>query len=354
MIQYVIRRLLILPLTIFGVTILIFTMISFLTPEMRSALYVRDIPKNANVMQAIINRYGLNQPIYVQYWRWLTGTPDPVTGKMEGGILRGNFGYSRSTNQPVSTLVENRFPATVELTLYAIIPIVVVGIWMGVLAAVNQNKLIDQVARVFSIIGYSLPTFVFGLLLLMIFYADLHWFPAGRLSDWANQVLYTGAFHSYTGLITVDALLNGRFDIFLDALRHLILPVLTLSYVNWAAFLRITRSSMLETLRQDYVVTARAKGLKEQDVVNKHARPNALIPVTTYAGITVAYMLGGVVLTETIFNFPGIGSAAADAATNLDVVTVLAFTMLTGAILIMANLVVDVLYAYLDPRIRLA
>ena len=234
------------------------------------------------------------------------------------------------------------------------IPIIGIGIWLGILAAVNHNKPIDQVARVFSIVGYSFPTFVFGLLLLMVFYAQLHWFPSGRISDWAAAVLRSPSYHSYTGLITVDGLLNGRVDIFLDGLRHLVLPVLTLAFVNWAAFLRITRSSMLETLRQEYVVTARAKGLHEKDVVGKHARPNALIPVTTYAGLQVAVLLGGVVFTETIFDFPGIGNAAGNAAANLDVVTVLALTLLTGTILIITNLVVDVLYAFLDPRIRLA
>lgn len=353
MTQYIIRRLLILPLTLIGVTILIFGMISFMSPEERSSLYVRDIPKNPAALQGIIKQYGLDQPIYVQYWRWLTGTPDPVTGKTVGGILRGDFGYSRSMSQPVIDIVERRFPATVELTLYAIVPIVVVGIWLGILAAVNHNRPVDQLARVFSIVGYSFPTFVLGLILLMIFYARLHWFPSGRISDWANAVLYTPAFQSYTGLITIDALLNGRVDIFLDALRHLVLPVITLSYVSWAVFLRVTRSSMLETLRQEYVVTARAKGLKEKDVVQKHARPNALIPVTTLGGLQIAGLLGGVVFTETIFDYPGIGNAAGNAAANLDVTTVLGLTLLTGGILILTNLIVDVMYAFLDPRVRL-
>ncbi|MCL4561565.1 MAG: ABC transporter permease [Chloroflexi bacterium] len=351
--QYIIRRLLILPVTLIGVTILIFGMLSFMSPEERSSLYVRDIPKNPAALQGIIKQYGLNQPIYVQYWRWLVGMPDPITGKMVGGILRGDFGYSRTMSQPVIDIIKSRFPATVELTLYSIFPILLIGIWSGILAAVNHNKPIDQLARVFSIIGYSFPTFVFGLILLMIFYARLNWFPAGRISDWANMVLYSPSYHNYTGLITVDALLNGRFDIFLDGLRHLVLPVVTLSTVTIAVFLRVTRSSMLETLRQDYIVTARAKGLKERDVVSRHARPNALIPVVTIGGIQVAVLLGGVVFTETIFNFPGIGNAAGMAAANLDVITVLALTLLTGGILIVANLVVDILYASLDPRIRL-
>ncbi|HEX9018904.1 MAG TPA: ABC transporter permease [Anaerolineaceae bacterium] len=353
MTNYIIRRLLILPVTLIGVTILIFAMISFLSPEERSSLYVRDIPKNDAVMQGIIRQYGLDKPIYVQYWTWMVGARDPITGKMQGGILHGEFGYSRTSSQPVADLIKQRFPATIELALYSIIPIVVIGIWLGILAAVNHNKPIDQIARVFAIVGYSFPSFVLGLLLMMVFYAQLRWFPAGRLSDWASAVLHSPAFHSYTGMVTFDSLLNGRLDIFVDAFRHLVLPVVTLSTISWAAFLRITRSSMLETLRQEYVTTARAKGLKERLVVSRHARPNALIPVTTYAGLTVAGLLGGVVFTETIFNYPGIGSAAASAAAQLDVTTVLSMTLLTGVILIISNLIVDVLYAFLDPRVRL-
>jgi peptide/nickel transport system permease protein len=349
-ISYIVRRILIMPVTLFGMTVIIFLMLQLLGPEARSALYVRDIPKNAAVMEGIIKKYGLNDPIYVQYWHWLWGRVDPESGeKLGGGILRGDFGFSRSASRPVIEIIELRFPATLELTIYSIIPIVLIGIWIGVLAAVHHNQWIDQAARVFSIVGYSFPVFVFGILMLMVFYANLGWFPAGRISDWVGQTSY----HQYTHLVTLDALLNLRFDIFFDALRHLILPVITLSYTSWAAFLRITRSSMLETLRQEYVTTARAKGLSESDVINKHARPNALIPVVTYSGLTVGVLLGGVVITETIFNFPGMGSAAAEAAGRYDVVTVLAFTMITGVVIILANLVVDVLYAILDPRVRL-
>jgi peptide/nickel transport system permease protein len=351
--QYIIRRLMILPLTLFGVTILIFAMLSFLSPEERSALYVRDIPHNQAAMDGIIKRYGLRDPIYVQYWHWLVGRKDEVSGEINGGIMRGDFGYSRYAGQPVSDLIARRFPATIELALWSIFPIVGIGIWLGILAAVNHNKWIDQVARLFSIVGYSFPTFVFGLILLMVFYAKLNWFPAGRLSDWAIAIVGGTGYTPYTSLVTIDSLLNGRFDIFLDALRHLILPIITLSYVSWAVFLRVTRSSMLETLRQDYVTTARAKGVKENDIINKHAKPNALIPVATIGGMQIAALLGGVVFTETIFNFPGIGSAAASAASQLDVVTVMGFTILTGFILIVANLIVDVMYAFLDPRVRL-
>ena len=353
MINYIIRRLLIMPLILFGVTALIFGMLFFLSPEERSALYVRDIPHNEAQMDAIIKRYGLNDPIYVQYWNWLVGKKDPISGNVVGGILRGNFGYSRTASQPVADLIRRRFPATVELALYTIIPIIGIGVYLGIAAAVNHNKFIDQAARVFAILGHSLPSFIFALLALMIFYAKLGWFPPGRVSDWASAVISAPMWKPYTYLITIDSLLNGRVDIFLDALRHLFLPVIVLSTISWATYLRITRSSMLETLRQEYVVTARAKGLKEKDVINGHARPNALIPVATLGGITMAALLGGAVLTETVFNFPGIGQAAGAAAAQLDVITVLSLTLLSGLILIVANLIVDVMYAFLDPRVRL-
>jgi peptide/nickel transport system permease protein len=239
------------------------------------------------------------------------------------------------------------------VALYTIIPIIGIGVYLGIAAAVNHDKFIDQAARVFAIFGHSLPSFIFALLALMIFYAKLQWFPPGRISDWANAIIRSSAWHDYTYLLTVDSLLNGRVDIFLDALRHLILPVTVLSTISWATFLRITRSSMLETLRQEYVTTARAKGLKEKDVINGHARPNALIPVATLGGLTIANLLGGAVLTETVFNFPGIGQAAGAAAAQLDVIAVLSFTLLSGFILIIANLAVDVMYAFLDPRVRL-
>jgi peptide/nickel transport system permease protein len=354
MATYIIRRLLLVPVLLFGVTVLIFGMLQFLSPVERSALYVRDIPRNDKALEGIIKKYGLDKPLPVQYWRWLVGTTNQLTGERQGGVLFGDFGYSRVGSQPVADLISTRFPNTLDLTLWAVAPVILVGIWMGVQAAVHHNGFIDQAARVFSIVGTSFPTFVFGLLMLLIFYANLQWFPPGRLSEWANAVVTSGEFRSYTNLLTIDALLNGRIDVFWDALKHMILPILTLSYLSWATFLRVTRSSMLEVLRQEYVTTARAKGLPERDVIFKHAQPNAMIPVVTLAGFAVVGLMGGVVITETVFDFPGIGKAAAEAAGALDVVTVLGFALFNGAILIVANLVVDVIYAFVDPRVRLS
>jgi len=353
MTTYIIRRLMLVPLLLFGVSILIFGMLQFLGPDERASLYVRDDFKSENQLNAVITKYCLDCPIQEQYYRWLVGHIDSVSGEREGGILYGNFGWSKTSSQPVADLIKDRFPNTVDLAIWSIIPIVVVGIWLGVQAAVHHNGFVDQAARIFSIVGTSFPTFVFGLLVLMIFYANLKWFPPGRLTDAYNQVVNSDSFHRYTTLLTFDALLNGRFDIFLDALRHMLLPVLTLSYLSWATFLRVTRGSMLETLRQEYVTTARAKGLAERDVINKHARPNAMLPVVTLAGFTVVGLMGGVIITETVFDYPGIGAAAARASAQLDVITVLGFAMFNGFILIVANLIVDILYGFVDPRVRL-
>jgi peptide/nickel transport system permease protein len=353
MLNYIIRRLIMVPFLLFGVTVLIFLMLQFLSPVERTALYVREIPKNDAVLEGIIKRYGLDQPIYVQYWRWLVGTTDPRTGEVVGGILRGDLGYSRTASQPVADMLARRFPATLEMAMLAVIPVVAGGIFLGVIGAVNHNKFADHAVRIFGIVGWSFPDFVFGLLLLMAFYVGTGWFPPGRLSDWATRVVTSPEFHNYTSMTTIDSLLNLRLDIFWDAVRHLILPVISLAYLWWALTLRVTRSSMLETLRQDYITTARAKGLSERVVINQHALPNGLLPVVTLAGGTVVGLLSGVVIIETVFNYPGIGSAAAAAAGNLDVITVLAFVLFNGAILVFANVIVDILYAYIDPRVRL-
>lgn len=353
MTAYIIRRLLILPIILIGVTMLIFAMLQLLGPVERSALYIRDIPKTEAQMAAVITRYGLDDPFYVQYWRWLVGHIDPFSGERTGGVLRGDLGYSRTGREPVMDVLVRRLPATLELAIWSMIPVIGLGIWLGVKAALNHNKLFDQVARVFAIIGWSFPTFVFALLLLLVFYAELNWFQPGRLSTQFAQEVARPGFTQYTRMMTVDSLLNLRFDIFIDALRHLIMPVMTLMVIQVALLLKVTRSSMLEEMRQDYVTTARAKGLPEKMVVNRHIRRNALIPVLTVAGLTLAGLMSGVVITETVFDYPGIGSWAAAAAVSLDALSMLGYALFTAVLLIVANLIVDVMYAVLDPRVRL-
>lgn len=362
MINYIIRRLLQLPVILFGVTILIFGLLMLLTPYERLALYVPDKPERADI-DHLVEIYGLNDPVPMQYARWLMGDDYLGLKKDSGGqilavrdtrgILRGDLGYSYRGGMPVVDKLKQFLPATMELTMWSVLPILVIGIQLGVWSAVNHDKLVDHVLRVFSIIGWSFPTYVFGLMVLMIFYAKLDWFPAGRISEWALRITQdSGQFVSYTRMYTIDALLNGRFDIFLDAIRHLVLPVITLSYLWWAQILRVTRSSMLEVLRQDYVTTARAKGLPERVVINKHVKKNALIPVATVSGLVVIALLSGVVITETVFNIKGLGWFFADSALHLDVVSVLGFTVFYTLLVVIGNLVADIVYAYLNPRVR--
>jgi peptide/nickel transport system permease protein len=341
MTTFIVRRLFLLPVVMLGLSIMIFAMLQFLDPVERAALYVTDIPKNPAALDAIVQKYGLNKPIYIQYWNWLNN------------LVHGDMGWSKTAQMPVAEAIKTYFPATIELALWSFIPIIVIGVWLGIQAALHHNTIIDQAARIFSIIGYSFPSFVFGLLVLMLFYARLQWFQPGRLSDWASAIVYSSNFHIYTGLLTLDSLLNQRLDIFFDALKHLVLPAITLAYVNWALILRVTRSSMLEVIRAEYITTARAKGLNWKNVINRHARPNAMIPVATIGGLLLIGLLNGVVITETIFDYRGIGFFAANAALNFDAVSVLGITIFDGALLVIANLAVDILYAYLDPRIRL-
>jgi peptide/nickel transport system permease protein len=355
MTAYIIRRLLILPIILLGVSILIFSLTMLLSPLERVALYVSDIPHTAGALERLIDKYGLNDPVYVQYWHWLVGNKNPETGEIKGGILRGDLGWSHTAQMPVMQAVLDRFPPSAELALYSVLPLLGIGIWLGVQSALHHNKFIDQVLRTFSIIGYSFPTFVFGLLMLMIFYSLLKWFPPERLSQWAKVIVYDPSVYTqYTHMYTIDALLNGRLDIFIDAARHLVLPVIGLSYLNWALVLRVMRSSMLETLRQDYITTARSKGLAEKVVINLHARKNALIPVATIGGLIFVGLLSGVVITETIYNLHGMGLLYADAALNLDIITLLGLALFNSVILVLGNLTVDVLYAFIDPRVRLS
>lgn len=353
MINYIIRRLLIIPIIIAGISMLIFGMLSLLDPYERAALYVMDIPKRQGAIEEIIKKYGLDDPIPTQYINWMFGRKDDETGKREGGVISGDLGWSKVGKSSVADVIGRRLPASAELALWSAIPLIGLSVWMGIQAAVNHNKIIDQILRISALAGWSIPTFVFGLLLLMFFYSKLDWFPPGRLSLEMKEIVRSDSFTEYTKLHSIDALLNLRFDIFVDAMKHLILPVITLSVVSWAFLLRVTRSSMLDTLRQDYITTARSKGLPENKVIRRHAVPNALIPVITVGGMTLISLFNGVVITETIFNFPGIGSFLARAASSLDVVSVLGLTLFSSLILVFGNLIVDVLYGVVDPRIRL-
>lgn len=339
MMAHILRRLLMLPVVLFGVSILLFLILQLLSPEQRAVSFVTS-ERQMNQLEAIIDRYGLDEPVWVQYGNWL------------GQILQGNLGWSQSVRMPVSQAIALYLPATAELALAAFFPIVLIGIWLGVLAATHRDKLLDQITRVLAIVGWSLPSFVVALWLLQIFYGGLGWLEPGRVSLASELAISLPDFKSYTHLLLLDSLLNGRPDVFWDVARHLILPVLTLTIISSAQLIRVMRSSMLEALSQDYVRTARAKGLVNRRVVYKHALRNAMIPVLTLAGLVLFGLLGGVVITETVFNFPGLGNWSAKAAVQLDIPAVLGYAMFSALVVSVANLVVDITYGLVDPRIR--
>jgi peptide/nickel transport system permease protein len=337
--KYILKRLAFLPLVMFGVTALLFACLQFLSPEMRASLYIKD-PRQLSQLESVIEKYGLRKPMPVQYGIWLKQ------------VARGDLGYSETAKMPVATAVTSFFPATFELTLVAFFPILLVGVYFGVLSAVYKDKFVDHATRFVAITGYSLPSFVLGLLLLMVFYGKLHWFPPGRYTLETDMIVHADTFRHFTGLLTLDCLLNGQFAAFKDVLAHLVLPAATLLYISVALLLRITRSSMLEELSKDYIRTARAKGLPERVIIRKHALANALIPVVTLSSLLFIGLLGGVVITETVFDFPGIGRWGVQAAQQLDVPGVLGSTLLAAGLFVIANMVSDILYAVVDPRIR--
>ena len=338
---YILRRLLLLIPVLLGVSILIFSLLQLFDPIERAALYVRDARQMGNI-EEIIEKYGLNEPVWVQYGTWLNQ------------VVHGNLGWSKVVSKPVVDAIWGFLPATLELAIFATPLIIFGGIFLGKRAAAHKDKIIDHVTRVGAIIGWSLPTFWLGLILLMVFYGYFSGlFPPERLSTEFSLIVHSDQFVRYTNINTIDAILNGNGAVLFDALRHLVLPVVTLTAVSTAFIMRLMRSSMLEALGKGYITSARAKGLKESVVVNKHAGRNAMIPVLTVSGYVFAGIVNGVVITETIFNYKGLGWFAAQAAVNLDVPSVLAMALFSGVIFVLTNLVVDLLYARIDPRIRL-
>jgi len=327
---------------ILGVTILIFAITMLLPLNIRALLYINNPQHFHELIEPTIKAYGLNDPFYMQYGRWLSQ------------VLQGNLGTSAYFSQPIAEAIAQRWPLTVEIVIFAAPIIIFVGIFIGVQSAIHRNTPIDHASRVFAVLGWSLPSFLVGMTLLAIFYGWLHVLGPGSLSD--STRLYVSSlphYVHYTGMDIFDGLLNGVPWISWDALLHCILPTVTIVTIDVALLIRVMRSSMLESLGKPYIITARAKGLDEKVVIYKHARRNALIPVATLSGMLVAGLLGGLIITETVFGFGGLGQFAADAARNFDTPAVLGYAILSAVVFVIANLIVDLLYAYIDPRIRL-
>jgi peptide/nickel transport system permease protein len=284
----------------------------------------------------IIEAHHLNDPIPTQYIYYLQD------------LAHFDLGLSTSEGgRPVAAALEDYFPATLELTVVSMFICVLIGVILGIISAIRKDKLEDHIVRIFSLCGVSIPIFWFALILQYVFYLQLDILPLG-----GRLPIDISAPPQLTGLYLIDSLAAGQLDTFVQAFLHLILPAFCLSFTFLAIISRMTRSSMLEVMTQDFIRTARAKGLSEWKVVFKHALRNALIPTTTVAGLAFGGLLSGAVLTETIFMWPGIGRYSVHAISSNDFASIMGFTMLVVVLFVLTNLFVDILYAYLDPRVK--
>lgn len=333
---YFLRRLLFVIPTVIGITIAAFIIANAIPADPINANLPQSALNNEEIIAAFRERWGLDKPPVEQYLTYL------------GNLLRGDLGVSIKTRNPVVDDLRQFIPATFELATVGIIFGIGIGVTFGIISAVRRNSPIDYVVRIFTLVGVSFPVFLLALIGLTIFYSQLHWVAGpGRLS------VVIKAPPPVTGWYTVDSLLAGQWATFSDAVSHIVLPGMILgSYVS-GIIARITRSSMLEVLGGDYIRTARAKGLGERMVIWRHALSNAMIPVITVIGLSYGTLLSGAVLTESIFAWPGIGRYMFRASTSQDFPAIMGGSILIAVVYIGVNFVVDLLYYFLDPRIRL-
>jgi peptide/nickel transport system permease protein len=330
--NYILRRLLLIIPTLLGVSLLTFALSRIVPGDpARLAAGAQATPE---MYEQIRQEFGLDQPLPVQYWHYLTG------------LLQGDWGRSILSRRPVIEDLRVYWPATLELVLAAMLIAVVVGVPLGVVAAVRADRPADQVSRMVALLGVSLPAFWLAILLQIFFGLRLGWLPvSGRLGTLVD------APPTATGLFIVDSLLSGQWSTLRDALRQILLPAVTLSFPAMATIMRFTRASLLEVLGQDYVRTARAKGAAERRVVLGHALRNALIPTITMIGLSFGWSMGGSVLVETVFDWPGIGLYATKSALTLDFMPIMGIAVLYGIVFSLINILVDITYGALDPRV---
>lgn len=331
---YILRRTLLMAFVILGVVIITFTL-SHVVPADPVLALVGDHAPPALVAK-VRHEIGLDRPLPGQFELYLTQ------------LLHGNLGTSIADQRPVMQDLKEYLPATIELSTAALLFAIGVGVPTGIISAIYRNQWQDQVARIFALAGVSLPVFFTALVALAIFYVKLGWLPGpGQLGA------YTPAPPRVTGMVVVDSFIAADWTALGDALRHLLLPAMVLGWASAGVIMRMMRSSLLEVMGSDYIRTARSKGLHAFAVVMSHGVRNALIPTVTVIGLAYGGLLQGAVLTETIFSWPGIGRYATNSVTNIDVPAVLGVTLVAAFIYSLVNLIVDLLYAFLDPRIRL-
>jgi peptide/nickel transport system permease protein len=340
MFRFVVRRLFALIVVVFGAMTITFV-IARVIPRNVAWIWAgfQGFKATPDVIASVARQYHLNDPLPLQYWYYLKD------------LASGQWGTSPVSGRPVASDILTYLPNTIELTVAGLVIAVLVSVPLGVVAAKTRNSLVDHLSRGFALLGVSAPTFWIGLLLQLVFYYWLGWVrdPGGMLS---TSLMGSHPVRAMTGIVLLDALLGGNVPAVLDALSHLALPAISLALPLVALVSRMTRSSMLEVLNQDYVRTARAKGVSERRLTWGHAFRNAMLPVLTVVGLSTGWLLTGSVVTEVIFYWPGVGRYAVGAVTSFDFPAVTAYTALAALIFSVANLLTDIMYAYADPRIR--
>ena len=318
MTKYIFKRILIAIGVLFGVSLIIFSLVHMQPGNPYTSMIDPTVPPE--VIKEMLTKIGYYDPIHIKYIKWISRA------------LRGDLGYSIQYGQPVLQVINSRIWNTVLLSSFALIISTILGIIIGIISAIKKNTLFDYVTTVFSFIGISIPAFFFGLLLIKIFAFDFPIFPVSGMKTLGED---------YTGIKNA-----------LDVLKHMILPGLVLALLQSAAFVRYTRSSMLEVLDKDYIRTAKAKGLTKKKSILKHGVKNALIPLVTIICMQIPFIFSGALLTETIFVWPGIGRLNYDAVLNRDYPLIMGILMILSIIILLSNLLADILYAVIDPRIK--
>jgi peptide/nickel transport system permease protein len=332
MIWYIIKRLLQLAPVIIGVTLIAFSLIHIAPGDpARTMLGQHATQKEINEIR---DKYGLDEPIIVQYGLWLSG------------VVRGDLGRSIITNDLVINEIISRFPNTIELAVAAMLFAILIGGFAGIISASKQYSVTDYTVMGAALFGISMPVFWLGIILMMVFGVILGWLPIGGRIDLMIP------FQRVTGFMIIDSIITFNLPALISSIKHLILPAVALGTIPMAMIARVTRSSMLEVLRQDFIRTERAKGLSERTVIYKHAVRNAMVPVVTVIGLNFGLLLAGAILTETVFSWPGLGRLVVEAVYERDYPLVVGCILIFAIVFVIVNLITDILYTYIDPRIK--
>lgn len=350
LLKFILRRLVLIPMTLLIVAAVLYGIVMFTPPEARAQLYLpnssaldRMTPEQMErLIDRIIHDRGLNEPYLVQYFNWIRS------------IIGGEWGWSPVFRAPVLGLIQARAPITIELTVWSMLVFIPTGILSGVLASRRRGRLADRVFGATAFGATSIPPFVLGLMMISFLYVGLGWFAPGRLSTAFEQAVRMPDFTAFTGMYTLDGILNGRLDISLDALQHMVMPVLSLSALHWATVGRVTRTTMVEELDKDYVIAAQARGVSERRILWRHVLRNALIPALTTSVLSAASLVSGVYVIERVFNLHGVSELITGTGLTSfgDAPLALGFAVYSVCVVLIVMFVLDLAQAIVDPRLR--